>query len=123
MQRLGLAIPVVEGSGDDSLKLGAGHVSYTAFPGQSGNAGIAAHRDTTFRALRFIRPGDHIVITTPRGIYDYRVTGTTIVLPTAVQVLDPTPNRSLTLVTCYPFYYVGHAPKRFIVHAEASGGV
>lgn len=122
VQRLGLAVPVVEGSDQESLKSGAGHVEYTVLPGLRGNVGIAAHRDTTFGALRFIKPSDDIVITTPTGIHHYRVTGMTIVYPEDVQVLDPTPNRSLTLVTCYPFHYVGHGPQRFIVHAEAPSG-
>lgn len=122
VQRLGLAVPVVEGSDQESLKSGAGHVEYTVLPGRRGNVGIAAHRDTTFGALRYIKSGDSVVITTPAGICHYRVKGTTIVYPTDVQVLDPTPNRSLTLVTCYPFHYVGHGPQRFIVHAETPIG-
>jgi LPXTG-site transpeptidase (sortase) family protein len=116
--RLGLAIPLLEGADDDTLEEGAGHIPHTAFPGHHGNAGVAAHRDTSFRALRFVRPGDEIVITTPAGSYAYQVSGTEIVLPTDGRVLHRTRNRSLTLVTCYPFFYVGHAPKRFIVHAE-----
>jgi LPXTG-site transpeptidase (sortase) family protein len=115
--RLGLTVPVVEGADSDSLLHGAGHVMHTAFPGHHGNAGIAAHRDTCFRPLRFIRPGDDVVITSPDGVYDYVVAGTEIVLPSDGEVLHHTRNRVLTLVTCYPFYYVGHAPKRFIVHA------
>jgi sortase A len=114
--RLGLAIPLVEGADDDTLDKGAGHIPHTAFPGHHGNAGVAAHRDTSFRAL--VEPGDQIVITTPAGSYVYQVSGTEIVLPNDVRVLHRTRNRSLTLVTCYPFFYVGHAPKRFIVHAE-----
>jgi len=108
---------VVEGADSDALLHGAGHVMHTAFPGHYGNAGIAAHRDTCFRPLRFIRPGDDVVITSPDGVYDYVVAGTEIVLPSDGEVLHHTRNRDLTLVTCYPFYYAGHAPKRFIVHA------
>lgn len=115
--RLGLTVPVVEGADSDALLHGAGHVIHTAFPGHHGNVGIAAHRDTCFRPLRFIRPGDHVVVTSPEGVYDYIVEGTQIVLPTDGQVLHRTSTRDLTLVTCYPFYYIGHAPKRFIVHA------
>lgn len=115
--RLGLTVPVVEGADADSLLHGAGHVIHTAFPGHYGNAGIAAHRDTCFRPLRFIRPGDHVMITSPDGVYDYVVAGTEIVLPSDGEVLHRSRNRDLTLVTCYPFYYLGHAPKRFIVHA------
>jgi LPXTG-site transpeptidase (sortase) family protein len=116
--RLGLAVPIVEGSDDDSLDSGAGHIPRTAFPGHHGNAGIAAHRDTCFRPLRFIRNSDHIVVTTPEGSYDYVVTGSEIVPPSDGKVLHRTPARSLTLVTCYPFFYVGSAPQRFIVHAQ-----
>ena len=116
--RLGLAVPFVEGSDAEPLEIGAGHIPHTAFPGHHGNAGIAAHRDTMFRPLRNIRPGDDIVITTPAGSYDYKVSGTEIVMPSDAQVLNRTPNRTLTLVTCYPFFYVGDAPKRFIVHAQ-----
>jgi sortase A len=116
--RLGLTVPFVEGAENESLDLGAGHVQHTAFPGHRGNAGIAAHRDTCFRPLRFIRPGDDIVVTTPDGVYDYVVTGTQIVLPSDGQVLARTPGKDLTLVTCYPFFFAGHAPKRFIVHAR-----
>lgn len=121
--RIGLAVPFVEGTDDDSLNSGAGHIPHTAFPGHHGNAGIAAHRDTCFRPLRFIRNSDHIVVTMPEGSYDYVVTGSEIVLPSDGKVLHRTPARTLTLVTCYPFFYLGSAPKRFIVHAaEARAG-
>jgi sortase A len=116
--RLSLNVPVVEGADDESLNHGAGHIPHTAFPGHHGNAGIAAHRDTCFRSLRFVRPDDHILITTPRGAYDFAVTSTRIVKPEDGHVLHRTPTRTLTLVTCYPFFYIGSAPKRFIVHAE-----
>jgi LPXTG-site transpeptidase (sortase) family protein len=115
--RLGLAVPFVEGTDDDSLDSGAGHIPHTAFPGHHGNAGIAAHRDTCFRPLRFIRASDHIVVTTPEGAYDYVVTGSEIVLPSDGKVLHHTSAHSLTLVTCYPFFYIGSAPQRFVVHA------
>jgi sortase A len=116
--RIGLMTVVLEGVTDKDLKIAPGHVPGTAIPGDPGNVGIAGHRDTFFRPLRLIRIGDSIVITTVRGEERYRVESTEIVDPTDVQVLNPTPNASLTLVTCYPFYYVGSAPKRFIVHAE-----
>ena len=116
--RLGLAVPVVEGSEGDSLDKGAGHIPQTAFPGHRGNAGIAAHRDTCFRPLRFILPNDDILITTPRGSYHYVVASTEIVRPQDGRVLHRTPERTLTLVTCYPFFYLGSAPQRFIVHAK-----
>ena len=83
--------------------------------------GIAAHRDTLFRPLRNIKPGDTVVYYSPAGSYTYRVVWTKIVRPSDVSVLDNTVIPSLTLVSCYPFYYVGPAPYRFIVRAEASG--
>lgn len=115
--RLRLRVPVYEGDDAGILDLGAGHVPGTAFPGAPGNVCIAAHRDKFFRALRFIKPDDEIVLETRQGPLRYVVSSTMIVKPTAVQELMPAPKRDLTLVTCYPFYYVGHAPKRFIVHA------
>jgi sortase A len=115
--RLGLNVPVFEGDDAGILELGAGHVPGTALPGHAGNICIAAHRDTQFRPLRFIHPDDEIVLQTAQGESRFRVESTTIVKPTDTQVLLPAPGRDLTLVTCYPFFYVGSAPKRFIVHA------
>jgi sortase A len=116
--RLHLSVMVFEGDDDRILKLGAGHIPRTALPAQGGNVGIAAHRDTYFRPLRFIRPNDSISLKTTRGTLRYTVTNTEIVQPSEVKVLAKAPDRDLTLVTCYPFYYVGGAPKRFIVHAQ-----
>jgi sortase A len=93
-------------------------VPETALPGESGNIGIAAHRDTFFRPLKDIQIGDLIRLTTHNGVFDYHVEWMRIVKPEAVDVLDPTDIPSLTLVTCYPFYYVGSAPDRFIVRAR-----
>jgi sortase A len=87
-------------------------------PGQLGNVGIAGHRDTFFRPLRNIRQGDMIALTTLEGEYRYRVVSTSVVSPSEVSVLRPTGEEVLTLVTCYPFYYVGSAPERFIVRAK-----
>lgn len=116
--RLGLSVLVVEGADDESLKAGAGHVKGTAFPGHSGNSGIAAHRDTSFRPLRFIQPGDDILITTPGGASHYVVENTCIVTPQDGWVLRGSRREhALTLVTCYPFFYAGNAPNRFIVRA------
>ena len=120
--RLKLAVPVFEGDDDATLKRGAGHVPHTALPGAPGNICIAAHRDKFFRALRFIRPNDVIVLDTSQGEMRFVVHSTSIVKPTDIQVLLPAPHRDLTLVTCYPFYYVGHAPKRFIIHASRQPG-
>jgi len=116
--RIGLSAIVMEGTSGAILRRAAGHVSGTALPGQTGNIGISAHRDTFFRSLRHVRPGDMITLTTLQGRYRYRVTFTKIVEPTEVSVLTPGAGELLTLVTCYPFYYVGSAPGRFIVRAE-----
>lgn len=95
-----------------------GHIVDTALPGVSGNIGIAGHRDTTFRPLRHLKVGERLVLTTAERVFDYRISGTKIVTPEDVHVLDPTPRPTLTLVTCYPFTFIGHAPKRFIVQAQ-----
>jgi sortase A len=120
--RLGLSTMVVEGVGDGDLKLAVGHIPGTALPGKQGNIGIAGHRDTFFRPLRFIRKDDMIALTTLRGTSHYRVVSTKIVGPDEVRVLYPTGRDVLTLVTCYPFDFVGPAPRRFIVRAERSEG-
>lgn len=109
---------VFEGDDVRILKFGAGHIPGTAFPQGSGNIGIAAHRDTYFRPLHALQSNDRIELKTPAGISHYSVTKTEIVWPSDPEVLAPTPGRDLTLVTCYPFYYVGSAPKRFIVYAR-----
>ena len=118
ISRIGVSVMVVEGVASRNLKLGAGHIPGTALPGEPGNVGIAAHRDTFFRKLREIRSDDTITLTTLAGSYRYAVESSDVVAPTDVQVLAPSPEPSLTLVTCYPFYYVGSAPKRFIVRAR-----
>ncbi len=116
--RLHLAVKVWEGDGAEVLDRGAGHIPGTGLPTGGGNIGIAAHRDRFFRPLRFIRPNDVIALETPAGVSRYSVDDIEIVRPTDTQVLAPEPGRDLTLVTCYPFFYQGHAPKRFIVHAK-----
>lgn len=115
--RIGLEVPVLEGTGEASLNRGAGHIEDTPMPGSDGNAGIAAHRDGFFRGLKDIHAGDGIELETRRTREIYRIEQIWIVDPEDVWVLDPTPTRSLTLVTCYPFYFVGSAPKRYIVRA------
>jgi sortase A len=120
--RLGLSTMVVEGVEDGDLRLAAGHIPGTALPGEQGNSGIAGHRDTFFRPLGLIRKDDLIALTTLHGTYRYRVVSTRIVGPDDVQVLYPTARDTLTLVTCYPFDFVGSAPRRFIVRAERSTG-
>ncbi|MBP7146821.1 MAG: class D sortase [Acidobacteria bacterium] len=116
--RLDLSVIVVEGTDDDELRRAAGHLPASAVPGQPGNVAIAGHRDTFFRPLQEIRRNDVITMTTPHGTYSYRVDLIRIVDPEDVWVLADRAGPSLTLITCFPFYYVGHAPKRFIVHAE-----
>jgi len=116
-----LSTVVLEGSDDATLSHGSGHIEDTPFPGQPGNVGIAGHRDTTFRALRNIHVGDPLEFRTADRVYHYRISQTTIVGPDDVYVLDPTPKPALTLVTCYPFEFIGHAPHRFIVRADLVG--
>ncbi len=118
--RVGISVMVVEGAGHDELERGAGHIPGTAFPGQGGNVGIAAHRDTYFRPLERIHSGDTITLQTLEGLYRYQVSSTRIVHPEDVSVLYPGARETLTLVTCYPFHYVGPAPERFIVRAIRS---
>jgi len=115
--RLNLSVMVMEGIGKKTLMLGAGHIPATSYPGLPGNSGIAAHRDTFFRKIRHIQENDVIRFTSPHGVLTYRVKTTSIVKPTDVHVLNPTPQETMTLVTCYPFFYVGSAPKRFVVQA------
>ena len=116
--RLHLSTVVLEGDDDEALRYSAGHVPYTALPDETGNVGIAAHRDTIFRPLRHIAPQDRITLTTPSGIFNYVVEATEVVGPKEVRVLDASRDPELTLITCYPFFYIGPAPKRFIVHAR-----
>lgn len=132
--RLNLAAMVREGVDAKTLSVAVGHVPSTALPGQPGNFAIAAHRDTLFRALKDIRKNDLITFESPQGTYTYQVVATKIVRPSDVSVLQPdggglipntdtastgqSPEKLLTMITCYPFYYVGAAPKRFIVEAK-----
>lgn len=120
--RLKISLPVLEGADNPGLRRSAAHITGTGLPGSSGNIGIAAHRDTYFRPLRFIKPGDEIIVQTKDGVYRYQVSRYEIVDPSDTRVLASTGSPELTLVTCYPFFYVGHAPKRFIVHARAVEG-
>src|SRR5262245_30738970 len=115
--KLGLEVAVLEGTDDWTLNRAAGHIEDTALPGEDGNAGIAGHRDGFFRGLKDIARGDAIEIETLHGPELYRVERAWLVDPEDASALDPTPSRSVTLVTCYPFYFVGDAPQRFIVRA------
>lgn len=116
--RLGLEAVIIEGSDRTVLRRAVGHVPGTPLPGQAGNAVIAGHRDTFFRPLRNVRRDDLIRLTTMRGEYVYRVVSTKIVDPDDVEVLDSNGGEVLTLITCYPFYFVGEAPRRFVVRAD-----
>lgn len=116
--RLGADLYVFEGTDTRDLRLGPGHMQGTAMPGAMGNCVIAGHRDTHFRVLKDIRQGDQIVLETQGGRFVYTVDGTEIVRPTNTSCIRPTQSAELHLITCYPFYYLGHAPKRFIVEAK-----
>jgi sortase A len=116
--RLNMDTVLIEGDTDADLRRAIGHIPGTALPGNAGNVGIAGHRDTFFRPLRNVRAGDVISLQTKGATYLYKVESTEVVMPDRSDVLNPTPEPHLTLVTCFPFYYVGSAPKRFIVHAR-----
>lgn len=116
--RLKLTTPVVEGDDDTTLKRAVGHLPDTPFPWENGNSAFAGHRDGLFRPLKDIKVGDEIFFRTSRDQFRYRVTETSIVAPDDVSVLETRSQPSLTLITCYPFYYIGNAPRRFIIHAE-----
>jgi len=115
--RIGLEVAVLEGTTDWALNRGVGHIEGTPLPGTDGNAGIAGHRDGFFRGLKDIRPGDRLELETLDGVQGYRIERTWIVKPEDVWVLDATSSPAITLVTCYPFYFIGSAPQRFIVRA------
>jgi sortase A len=115
--RVGIAVMVLQGTEEISLAAGAGHVSGTPLPGADGNVAVAAHRDTFFRGLKDIRRGDSIRFSTRSQTYEYTVESMETVDPEDTRVIESRERKELTLITCYPFYYVGSAPKRFIVHA------
>jgi sortase A len=115
--KIRLEVAVLPGTDDFTLNRAVGHIEDTALPGTDGNSGIAGHRDGFFRGLKDIEPNDAIELETLRGKELYHVERTWVVFPEDVFVLDATPKRSITLVTCYPFYHVGPAPQRYIVRA------
>lgn len=119
--RLHVSVMVVEGTSATVLRRAIGHIPGTALPGEGGNIGLSGHRDTYFRPLENIRDGDVIKVTTPRGAFRYRVVSRLVVNPLDTALLDPGVEEILTLVTCYPFVYVGAAPERFIVRAVRLG--
>jgi len=108
---------VLDGASSQTMRVGLGHITGTSSPGENGNVAIAGHRDTFFRPLRRIQEGDEILLETPAKALTYRVSSTEIVDPSEVAVLRSHGKDELTLITCYPFSYLGPAPKRFIVHA------
>ena len=116
--RIGLSVLVAEGDDDNTLKVAVGHLPDTPLPWQEGNTALAGHRDTFFRPLRRIQTGDEIRFATRHGTFRYRVMRHTVVEPDELWVLNASPAAALTLITCYPFDYVGPAPRRFVVHAE-----
>lgn len=121
--RLSAQLYIVEGDDEPQLRRGPGHMPGTAMPGARGNSVIAGHRDTHFRVLKDIRKGDDIVVETAAGQFLYRVRETSIVPPSNTSALQPSTGTTLHLITCYPFYYVGAAPQRFVVEARLAGQV
>jgi sortase A len=115
--RLQLNAVVVQGDSNRDLRRAVGHLSESALPGEQGNIVLAGHRDTFFRPLRNIRVGDDILLRTESSSFAYRVESFAVVAPSNVQALAPSTGHELTLVTCFPFYYVGPAPRRLIVRA------
>ena len=116
--RLELSVAVLQGTSSRTLRLGTGHIEGTPLPGETGNSGIAGHRDTFFRGLNDIHQNDEIRFQTATGLFRYEVDWVKVVAPDDLSVLAPSTESSLTLVTCYPFYFIGPAPKRFVVRAH-----
>jgi len=119
---LGIEAPVLEGTSDAAMNRGVGHIEGSALPGESGNVGIAGHRDGFFRALKDVKVGELVELerNTSAGIArdEYKVERISVVEPSDVSVVAATNDATLTLVTCYPFYFVGSAPERFVVQAK-----
>jgi sortase A len=118
--RLNAKTPLVEGTTEASLRLGPGHLQGTSLPGEPGNSVVAAHRDTHFRVLKDVEVGDKLVIERKSTKVFYAVTSVRIVDPTDVSVLKNTGGSMMTLITCYPFHFIGPAPKRLVVQAIRS---
>jgi sortase A len=116
--RIGLSAVVVQGDSQEILSRAVGHIPGTALPGQSGNIVVAGHRDSFFRSLRNVHRGDRIVFKTPAAFFNYEVESTSVVAPTDLSPIQDSRQRQLTLITCYPFSWVGSAPNRFIVRAR-----
>jgi sortase A len=116
--KLDLSAVVFEGTSDETLARGVGHLMGSAGPGERGNLVLAGHRDTFFRKLRGIRKGDEVTVKGPDGEFQYQVESTAVVKPDQTEVLRPDGGSILTLITCYPFRFIGNAPDRFIVRAR-----
>jgi sortase A len=116
--KIRLEVPVLEGTDDLTMDRAVGFISGTARPGEDGNIGISGHRDGFFRGLKDVREGDGIELVSATGTDTYTIDRIVLVKPADVSVLAPRPRPSITLVTCYPFYFVGSAPKRYIVQAS-----
>jgi sortase A len=121
IERLGFSAMIVDGATHAHLRQGVAHLPDTAYPGERGNVALAGHRDTYFRPLKDLEEGDVIRITTPDGTFRYEVDSLMIVPPSRGDFVQPSRVPELTLVTCYPFYWIGPAPKRFIVRARPVG--
>lgn len=121
IERLGISAAVVEGESEQTLRRAVGHLPDSVYPGEAGRMVLAAHRDTFFRNLRWAKVGDVVRMETPRGGREYVVEAMMVVKPEEVNVIGATKRELLTMVTCYPFDYVGPAPYRFLVHAGARG--
>ncbi len=122
IDRLGLDAIIQEGADEATLSRAVGHIPGTSVPWNGGNVALAAHRDTFFRGLGDLEPGDRIRLTTLRGSYEYAVDSSKVVSPDSVDVLAATGEPQLTLVTCWPFHYIGPAPMRYIVRARKISG-
>jgi sortase A len=121
IERLGFSAMIVDGDSHANLRQGVAHLADTAYPGERGNVALAGHRDTYFRPLKDLEEGDVIRITTPDGTFSYEVDSLMIVPPSRGDLVQPSRVPELTLVTCYPFYWIGPAPKRFVVRARPVG--
>jgi sortase A len=120
--KINLDAIVVEGAGRKQLSIGPGHITTTALPGESGNSVITGHRDTFFRHIYELNKGDDIVVRRNGQTFHYEVTGKKVVHPEDISVLDPTSDGQLTLITCYPIYYIGPAPQRLVVFSKLVEG-
>jgi sortase A len=118
IDKLNIRVPIYNGTDEVTLDRGVGRIKGMAKMDEDGNLGISGHRDGFFRGLKDIEVGDDIKIQTTRGTENYAVTSITIIDKSDISILKPATEKTLTIVTCYPFYFVGHAPKRYIVHAS-----